>query len=296
MRDTDPVLQRRRLRDRLRKLRESCDFTQKAVAEAMDWSPSKVIRIESGNVGISVTDLRILLQHYGVTDRLVVDELVAIARAAKMRPWWEKYKNNLSPAFLAYLSYEGHASILRHFSPFRVPGLLQTEEYMYEVFESNRVADRSGRISESDISLRAELRIERQERLLGGGGPELNFILDESVIRRPVNSRSVMRGQLQHLLEMAQEPKITLRVLPLSVGMYPKCFNPYSVLEFESSEQDLVVYLEDVNVKTIREGYTGDAPDGYSPSDYLEVFFGLEQVAPATGTRDLLEQAMEDFT
>lgn len=296
MRDTDPVLQRRRLRDKLRRLRESCDFTQKGVAEAMDWSPSKVIRIESGNVGISVTDLRILLQHYRVTDPLVVEDLVGIARAAKMRPWWEKYKNNLSPAFLAYLSYEGHVSILRQFAPFRIPGLLQTEEYMYEVFESNRVADKSGRISESDISLRAELRIERQERLLGPDGPELNFILDESVIRRPAKSRSVMRGQLHHLLEMTENPKVTLRVVPLSTGMYPKCFNPYSVLEFESTEQDLVVYLEDVNVKTIKEGYAEDAPDGYSPSDYLEVFFELEQVAPTTDARDLLEQAMEAFT
>nr|WP_239155650.1 helix-turn-helix transcriptional regulator [Streptomyces sp. SID14446] len=276
------------MRDRLRRLRESCSFTQKDVAEAMDWSPSKVIRIESGNVSISVTDLRILLQHYGVEDQAEVDELVTTARLAKMRPWWEKYKNNLdSPAFFAYLSYEGYASILRGFSPFRIPGLLQTEEYMTEIFES-------GGASESGALLRAELRIERQDRLMGPEGPQMNFILDESVIRRPVRSKGVMRRQLAHLLALEEKPNITIRVMELSAGMYPRCFNPYLLLEFESSEQDLVVYLEDN--KTIKEGNAEDRPSGSSPSDYLEVFFGLEQIAHRENARDLLQRAIREFT
>ncbi|MFI0515846.1 helix-turn-helix domain-containing protein [Streptomyces sp. WSLK1-5] len=284
---TDPVLQRRRLRDKLRRLREASGFTQKDVAEAMDWSPSKVIRIESGNVNISVTDLRALLQHYGVEDRAEVDELVTTARLAKQRPWWERYKNNLEhPAFFAYLSYEGQASIVRGFSPFRIPGLLQTEEYMNEIFES-------GGASESGANLRAELRLERQERLIRPDGPKLNFILDESVIRRPVRSRGVMRRQLAHLLELTESPNITLRVMEFSAGMYPLCFNPYLLLEFENSEQDLVVYLDEK--KTIKEGNVDDLPDGSSPSEYLEAFFGLEQIARKDNARDLIRLAIDDF-
>jgi len=34
----------------------------------MDWSLSKLIRIENGPVGISMNDLKVLLGHYGIVD------------------------------------------------------------------------------------------------------------------------------------------------------------------------------------------------------------------------------------
>ena len=71
-----PVSQLRRLRGELRQQRDARQLTQKEVAEALDWSPSKLIRIERGPVGISVTDVRALLQHYGVTDISRVEALV----------------------------------------------------------------------------------------------------------------------------------------------------------------------------------------------------------------------------
>jgi len=257
----------------------------------MDWSPSKVIRIESGNVGISISDLRVLLQYYEVSDAAQVDELIAIARIAKTRPWWERYKATVtSPAFHAYLSYEGYATILRGFSPFRIPGILQTEEYMNEVFQA-------GGVSERDASLRTELRLERQDRLIRPDGPNLNFILDESVIRRPVRSSSSMRRQLAHLIQLGEKPNVTIRVMRFLDGMHPKCFSPYLILEFESSEQDLVVYLEDNVNSTIKEGSSSDDTlDDLSPSTYLEVFFGLEQIAHKEQARELLENAARDFT
>ena len=50
-----PVTQQRRLRAELRRAREQAGKTQKEVAEALDWSPSKLIRIEAGAVIISTT-------------------------------------------------------------------------------------------------------------------------------------------------------------------------------------------------------------------------------------------------
>jgi len=51
----------------------------------MDWSPSKVLRIETGAVGISVTDLRALLTYYNIDDKRQIEELVNLARAARTR-------------------------------------------------------------------------------------------------------------------------------------------------------------------------------------------------------------------
>ena len=51
----------------------------------MDWSLSKVIRIESGSVGISTNDLKFLLRHYQIDDPQTIAELVKVARAARER-------------------------------------------------------------------------------------------------------------------------------------------------------------------------------------------------------------------
>ena len=58
----DPTVQRRRLRIELRKARDTAGLKQAEVARAMDWSPSKLIRIESGQVSISTNDLKALLK------------------------------------------------------------------------------------------------------------------------------------------------------------------------------------------------------------------------------------------
>ena len=45
-----PTVQRRRLRAELRRARLDAGLTQEQVATAMDWSLSKLIRIENGTV------------------------------------------------------------------------------------------------------------------------------------------------------------------------------------------------------------------------------------------------------
>jgi transcriptional regulator with XRE-family HTH domain len=56
------------LRNELRQARQSAGLTQRQVATQMDWSQSKMLRIESGVVGISTTDLQALLTYYRVTE------------------------------------------------------------------------------------------------------------------------------------------------------------------------------------------------------------------------------------
>lgn len=76
---------RQRLRAELRNSRKLANFTQKQVAHAMDWSLSKILRIESGAVGISTTDLQALLTYYAIKDERQIDEFVRLARAARTR-------------------------------------------------------------------------------------------------------------------------------------------------------------------------------------------------------------------
>jgi DNA-binding XRE family transcriptional regulator len=56
---------------------------QADVAAAMDWSPSKVIRIENGTTGISHTDLTALIGLYRIADGETVSRLLEEAKARR---------------------------------------------------------------------------------------------------------------------------------------------------------------------------------------------------------------------
>ena len=123
-----PVVQRRRLRTELRRARLDADLTQEQVATAMDWSLSKLIRIENGTVGISTNDLKAILAHYKITDDRHTAEMLALSRGARERSWWSAYRDS-SPRLIQLIEYESASFIIRNFQPMLIPGLLQTGEY-----------------------------------------------------------------------------------------------------------------------------------------------------------------------
>jgi transcriptional regulator with XRE-family HTH domain len=84
-RDVDPTVYRRRLRNILRRTREKLEITQAHAAREMSWSVSKLIRIETGTVTISVNDLKVLLPFYGITDEKAVTDLIEMAKNSRPR-------------------------------------------------------------------------------------------------------------------------------------------------------------------------------------------------------------------
>src|SRR5580700_3556573 len=123
-----PLVQRRRLRAELRRARQERDLTQEQVASDMEWSLSKIIRIEGGSTGISANDLKALLRLYEITDPERTDQLTALARAARERSWWSAYRDVAPPALIQLIEYESAASAIRQFESMFVPGILQTED------------------------------------------------------------------------------------------------------------------------------------------------------------------------
>jgi transcriptional regulator with XRE-family HTH domain len=215
-------------------LRSGIRETQEQVARARDWSVSKFTRIENGNSPISKSDLEGLLRYYGVSDQSRIDELVALAKAAREPGWWQKYHVGDDKAFEAYLGYEDGASSLRMFQGLTVPGPLQTEAYTRQLLAAYNVPP--GEVEET-----VQLRQERQKRLVAKA-PDQRYILDETVIRRPVGGEA-MRDQLRHLLQAAQKPEVAIRVIPYRVGPHFGLRGPFVLLGFEGHLDD-VLYLE----------------------------------------------------
>jgi hypothetical protein len=64
------------------------------------------------------------------------------------------------------------------------------------------------------------------------------------VLRRPLGGRQVMRGQLEHLLEVTEMPNVTLQVVPFELGGHAAAGGPFSILRFAERDLPDVVYLE----------------------------------------------------
>lgn len=264
----NPVVQRRRLRTELRSARQTAGLTQESVAEAMDWSLSKVIRIEAGSVGISTNDLRALLNLYKVADAARTDELVSIARMAKERSWWSDYKDDVSPRFFQFIEHEAAASAMRAFQPLTIPGLLQIEDYARTVIQQFAATASAERVEKL-----VRIRLKRQELLQRANPPEMHFILDEAAVRRLVGGKATMRRQLLHLIHMADRPNVTIEVIPFAAGVHPGMQGPFVILELAEGADDDVLFLETSRGDLI----FGDDPDELSA--YGEMFEQLRKLS-----------------
>jgi transcriptional regulator with XRE-family HTH domain len=261
-----PTSGRLRLRTALRAARETTRLTQQQVADAMDWSLSKVIRIEKGTVSISTNDVRALLQLYGVTDDRQVADLVDLARAARKRAWWTAYRNEVPAHFGELIGLEAEASAHRYFQPIAVPGLLQTRSYARAVL--NNVAP--GELTPAQIDTRVEIRMTRQREVLGQANPpRLEIVLDEAVLRRVADSPEVMREQLQHLVKVGAAPNIIIQVLPFVAGVNT-VEGSFMILQFPDDTD--VVYVE-----SALAGYVLDRPDDIGP--YRQAFERLQETS-----------------
>ena len=205
----------------------------------MDWSLSKIIRIETGAVGISTNDLVALLRLYKVKDSQRVKELITRAKAARQQAWWSKYRAALPPTYFQYIEYETSASIIRSYETILIPGLLQTEEYATAVVQQSKV-DLPSRQVKSLI----EVRMRRQELLLKQPKPPLLFfVLDEAVIRRLTGDQGLRKTQLEKLIELAGRREVTIEILPFAVGLHRGMTDNFNILEFPGSADD-VLYFE----------------------------------------------------
>ena len=120
-----------------------------------------------------------------------------------------------------------------------VPGLLQTEEYARQTFRNGpRELDRE------DIERRVQVRMERQRVLAREDRPRLWAVVDEAVIRRVVGGPEVMREQLCHLIECAEQGKTTLQVVPFGAGAHAGTTGPFVILDFPDATDPAVVYVE----------------------------------------------------
>jgi transcriptional regulator with XRE-family HTH domain len=263
-------------------------MTQEQVAGALEWSPSKLIRVEGGKSSITKVDLDALLTLYGVTSKEQRERLVGLNRTARDRGWWDGYRAfSFDDTYLSYVGYEAGASFIRSFQGSAIPGLLQTREYA-EVLTENA-------IDAVRVQSVVDLRMQRQSELARRSAPPRQYhILDEAVIRRYVGIKkdpAIMPNQLRHIAERAErEELLTVRVIPFSAGAHPGIGSPFTLLEFDGGLADLL-YLDAAgrHISII----TGDDP---AIADYADNFGVLtEEALPADQSIEFIRNVADEM-
>jgi transcriptional regulator with XRE-family HTH domain len=265
----NPAVQSRRLRGALRDLRAAAGLTQEQVATDLDWSLSKVVRIESGAVKISVTDLMALLREYELSEADRIAELVAMAKEARMRPWWSAYGDSASKRYLEFVEFEQAAEATLHYQPLFVPGTLQTRDY------ATAIIGRLARdVTEAKAKGLLDFRMRRQQLLDSAEPPCLSFVLDESVLLRRVGTSEVMAGQLDRLIELAAQPNLTIQVYPFSAGLTYGMQTPFVIHQFPDDPD--VLYMEGPRGDTLVDD------DEAEISRYRRAFDELQRMSLST--------------
>jgi transcriptional regulator with XRE-family HTH domain len=246
-----PTIQRRRLGNALKRAREDAGRTQDEAAQQIDAAGSKISRMELGQSGIRLTDLRILLDYYGV-DAKEADWMQELARAGRQRGRWTAYRNVIPDWFMTYVDLESDASEIRWYQPEVIPGILQVESYI-------RAMNSQGnqRASEEELEQQLKVRLARQSILHQASAPDLHLILSESALRRNIGDEVVMREQLLHVAELATLPCVDLQVLPFNSRTFGAAWGTFILLRFDHDAASDVVYLEDYTDATYL-----DRPDG----------------------------------
>ncbi|MGW4237054.1 helix-turn-helix domain-containing protein [Streptomyces sp. NPDC004749] len=231
----------RRLGAELRRLREAKKLKADAVAEEMGFSRPKLSRIESGEVRVSLNDVKALLQAYGVDDEAQVRYFLAASREARKAGWWHRYQDSLPREYAEYIELEAAASEIRNFEPIMIPGLLQTEAYTRAVILANPAI-----LPPADIEALVAIRIERQKALVGERPVRLWTIVGESAIRQAVGGAAVLREQLRHLEECARQRRVVVQVLPHRVGAHAGLNGGFVVFGFPSEHEADIVCVENM--------------------------------------------------
>ncbi|MFC8718622.1 helix-turn-helix domain-containing protein [Kitasatospora sp. NPDC057198] len=238
---TNPLEARLLLGNELRRLRRAAGLTMHQVAEHLDCSDSRISRLENGKLTGAVlkpVELRRLAVLFGVTDVTAVDDLLRLLGESETTAWWAPYEDVMPSGLDSVLGMQTAAHRERAPETLLIHSLLQTADYTRALLEG------SGFHSPAAVERLVALRGRRPEVLHKPGNPlNLEVVLDEAALRRPVGSPKIMREQLRAIIATVQAlSNVTVLVLPFASGAHAGLSGAFSL--FDIGDQPTVAYVD----------------------------------------------------
>ncbi|GGY90510.1 transcriptional regulator [Streptomyces olivaceoviridis] len=214
----------------LKLIRERAGLNQREFGQLVGYGPDQISAMERGVRTPRPEFLRRadeILGANGMFIAVIPEVEEAMTRARTRHPEW----------YRGYAALEEQASALHVYSNLLVPGLLQTEAYAEAVFAQWRPL-----LSEEAIAKRVADRMARQQKFDVWPSATFSFVLDESVLLRPLGGPEVHAQQLQNLLRIGGLRTVELQVMPMDRAEQPSMDGPFNLLTVRKGEQ--VAYVE----------------------------------------------------
>jgi hypothetical protein len=267
-------------------------MSQGDVAKKLGWSLSKMQRIEGGEVAVSPTDLRALLDLYGVVDPSAIARLTNDAHVSRRQRWVTppEHREHLTLGLRQLLQFEREAVSIRVYQNFVLPGVLQTPRVAEIVLTGG-----GNRMSEEAWRVRLDVRMHRRRSIIeSASGPDYMAVLDESIIKRHVGGPEIMAEQLDSLVAAAESPSVAIRVVPFEKGPRIGLVESFMVINLSDVRDDAVVYREAYDTDRIADdpdevSYCRDIFDKMWEASLTEAATLRAFAAEAAGLRTLLD-------
>ncbi|MGX1854480.1 DUF5753 domain-containing protein [Streptomyces sp. NPDC055299] len=205
--------------------RINAGFTQRGLAQQTTASEDTIASFEQGR--------RALMPHLATEFDTILRTGGALAAGVAKLPPKEKY-----PIWAEeFMANEQEAVALSGYENQVLPGLLQTGPYARATFRSDLPP-----LSEEEIELRVEARLERQEVLHRKEPVVASFIISEAALKDHLGSREAMRDQLRHLRACAELTGVSIQVMPFGNTIHAGLSGPFVLLE--TSDHQHLAYSE----------------------------------------------------
>lgn len=244
---------------------------QKDLAAILGWSVSQISMIERGE--------RAAKEEFASK----VDEVLN-AGGALLSAWRKanEQATRLPTWFRRWVEIEQSADALRTWQPLIVPGLLQTADYARAL-----LSGKPG-VTHDRVETSLAARIDRQHILDREDPPMLWVVLDEGVLTRPVGNKAVMAGQMDHLLAMAERPRVTVQVLPRDSWNTTGLMGAFAIARGRNMPE--MAYAE----SSVYAQVTGDPDEVAEITARYETIHGEAQTQRASS--DLIRETRKQWT
>ncbi|MEU1957969.1 helix-turn-helix transcriptional regulator [Nocardia sp. NPDC019304] len=234
----------------LRALRINAGISAEYARDAIDVSKQTLWRIETGQpVRLHPLVVEGLCKLYGASDERTAI-LLNLVEETKRTGWWHAFNDTILEDFNLFVELEATARRIASFQTTLLPGLLQTDEYRRAL-----IWVRFAAISGTEVERKIAAFRQRKTRLDSDSAVRFEAVIDESALRRAIGGPSVMEGQLRHLLQVAERPHISVRVVPLAAEAYAGLnVGSFVILDFPEHP---VAHLT-VPPVVYMQGFTGD--------------------------------------
>lgn len=234
-----PTLRQRRLGAELRKLREQAGLSSTEAATRIGIQQARMSMIEAGRYGVSADRVRAIAHSYSCGDAALIEALGSMT-GRRGRNWWDEYRELLPVALVEVAELEAEATALRVAVLVSMPGLLQTVQQARASYSQNVPP-----LQPYEVEHRSAFRVRRQGVLHGDGALPYTAVIHEAALRMGVGGPDVMRGQLQHLIEMGERENVTILAIPFARADFPVSGQPITYASGHVPQLDTVLLDSD---------------------------------------------------